>query len=264
MASKDSVVRVLSVTGILCFICSLLVCAAVVSLRPLQAKAIKIDRESSILEAADISVEGKDIPKLFEESIESRLVSVETGDFLSAEEVTKLLGENASAEDYDFVANAKLDDKNVKIDSDKDFAKLKTISKYMPVYLVKSASGYSKVILPFYGQGLWSVMYGYLALSTDGNTILGVKYYSHGETPGLGAEIENPIWTQKWVNKKLFDDGKNYKFAVTKKVDNEAYQVDALSGATLTSNGVSTSVQFWASENGYGKLLQKIQSNGVK
>lgn len=103
-----------------------------------------------------------------------------------------------------------------------------------------------------------------LLLSTDGNTILGVKYYSHGETPGLGAEIENPNWTQKWQQKKIFDANGAVEFAVLKKVEKPEYQVDALSGATLTSDGVSRSVRFWASESGYGKFLQNIQKNGVK
>ena len=105
----------------------------------------------------------------------------------------------------------------------------------MPVYLVKANGQVSEVVLPFYGQGLWSTMYGYLAVDADGSTIKGVKYYSQGETAGLGAEVTNPAYTGKWIAKK-----------VTKGADKTSpYQVDAISGATLTSDGVNNSVKYW-------------------
>lgn len=265
MAKQDSIFKVFGVTGLLCFVCSLLVCTAVVSLKSLQEQSIKVDRELSILAAADVSVaDGQKVSDVYAQNIEARLLDVATGEFVPAQEVAKVAGAGVTADDFDFVSNSKLAGKNITLSADADLAKIRQISKYMPVYLVKSAGGYSKVILPFYGQGLWSVMYGYLALSTDGNTILGVKYYSHGETPGLGAEIENPNWTQKWQQKKIFDANGAVEFAVLKKVEKPEYQVDALSGATLTSDGVSRSVRFWASESGYGKFLQNIQKNGVK
>lgn len=265
MAKQDSIFKIFGVTGLLCFVCSLLVCAAVVSLKSLQEQAIKVDRELSILAAADITVaDGQKVSDVYEKNIEARLLDVASGEFVAADKVASIMGDNARADDFDFDSNSKIAGKNIVLNAQDDVAKIRQISKYMPVYLVKSATGYGKVILPFYGQGLWSVMKGYLALSTDGNTILAVKYYSHGETPGLGAEIENPNWTQKWQQKKLFDANGNYEFAVLKKVEKPEYQVDALSGATLTSDGVSHSVKFWASQAGYGKFLENIQKNGVK
>lgn len=64
----------------------------------------------------------------------------------------------------------------------------------------------NKIVLPVYGTGLWSMMYAFVALDNDGNTVKGITYYDQGETPGLGGEVENPSWRQQWVGKQLFDD----------------------------------------------------------
>ncbi len=267
-ASKDSTSRTFIVIGLLCLVCSLMVCVAVVLLKPLQAKQIQNDRELSILEAAGITVSG-DISKIYAENIEARLVNLESGKYVPNDKAAKIVGQDkngkALIDGYNFVSESKLPDSSVTIDSKMDVAKIRTRARYMPVYLVKNtvSGGYKSVILPFYGQGLWSTMYGYLAVAGDGNTIMGVKYYSHGETPGLGGEIENPKFTRQWIGKKLFDEAGAPAFAVVKNASGE-HQVDALSGATLTSNGVTTSVKFWTDSMGYGPYLQRIKKGGIK
>lgn len=265
MASKDSTVRTFGVIGGLCLFCSILVCVAVVSLQPLQEKAIQVDREQSILAAAGIDVaKGANVSDVYKDNIEARLVDLSTGNYVTNPDELKAILGTSSIDGYNFASAAKLPSASVEIPAEEDKAKLKTRAKYMPVYLVKSAAGYSSVILPVYGQGLWSTMYAYLSLNVDGNTIKGVKYYSHGETPGLGAEVTNPNWTAKWVGKKLFNESGVVKFAVSKKVNDATYEVDALSGATLTSDGVTRTIQYWADKNGYGMYLNKIKAEGVK
>ena len=266
MAKKETTLSTFSVIGGLCFVCSILVCVSVVLLKPLQEIAINNDRQISILEAASVKVDGK-VSEVYANNIEERLVDLKTGEYVTDKnQLASILG-SAEAEigSYDFVANAKVVGKNIDIDAskDKDNPGIKTTAAYMPVYLVKNGATYSAIILPFYGQGLWSTMYGYLSVDVDGNTIKAVKFYSHGETPGLGAEIENPKWTATWVGKKLFDNTE-YMFNIKKNAVANGHEVDALSGATLTSDGVSRSVKFWANESGYGKLLNRIKSEGVK
>ncbi len=268
MANKDSTVRTFTFIGVLCVVCSLLVCVAVVFLQPLQAKQIQTDREGSILAAADFdlnNLEGS-VSDVYAKNIEARLLDLATGTFVTDEKKVQEITKGAGADGYNFVSESKLPDASDSIPQDKDYAKIRTRAKYMPVYLVKNivSGGYTKVILPFYGQGLWSTMYGYLAVEPDGNTIQGVKYYSHGETPGLGGEIENPKFTAQWAGKKLYGDDGQVAFAVVKKVTNPTYEVDALSGATLTSNGVSNSVKFWADEFGYGPFLKQLKNGGLK
>ncbi|MGN1393548.1 MAG: Na(+)-translocating NADH-quinone reductase subunit C [Succinivibrionaceae bacterium] len=265
MANKDSFLRILAVIVGLCLFCSIIVCIAVVSLKPLQEKSIQVDREASILAAANIEVpKGKDISEVYKENIEARLLNLATGSFVTDENEKATVLNGSTVDGYDFNAASKIATSSVQIPADQDLAKIKSRAKYMPIYLVKSAGGYTSIILPVYGQGLWSTMYAYLSLNLDGNTIQGVKYYQHGETPGLGAEVENPLWTAKWSGKKLFDENGVVKFAVLKNLTNSNYQVDALSGATLTSDGVSRTVQYWADQNGYGPFLQKVKTEGVK
>lgn len=111
-------------------------------------------------------------------------------------------------------------------------------------------------------------MYGLIALDRDCSTIRGLVFYEHGETPGLGGEIENPRWRQGWVQKRVYDTEGNLRISVIKgKVDatdpDAIYQIDGLSGATLTTRGVDQLVKFWLGASGYGKLLQQWRRTGI-
>ena len=132
------------------------------------------------------------------------------------------------------------------------------VRKVASVYLIKDDTGQvSRIVLPVYGSGLWDLMYGFLALEADGSTIRSLVYYQHKETPGLGGEIVNPAWKAKWDGKQAFKDG-SVAVKVKKGAGNDdPYAVDALSGATLTSNGVQNSVSYWLGAQGFGNYLSK-------
>lgn len=120
------------------------------------------------------------------------------------------------------------------------------------------------MILPIKGYGLWSTLYGFIALEGDLNTVAGIGFYEHAETPGLGGEVDNPLWKAKWEGKKVFDDeGKTALKVIKGPVDSKRagseYQIDGLSGATLTSRGVSQLIQFWLGENGFAPFLTKLK-----
>ena len=134
----------------------------------------------------------------------------------------------------------------------------------MPVYLAKTEDGQiDKIILPVHGYGLWSTLYGFLALEADANTVAGLGFYSHAETPGLGGEVDNPKWKAQWPGKEVYKDGEPIvelvKGGVSEQTPNADYKVDALSGATLTSRGVTNLLQFWLGEDGYGPYLKKFR-----
>jgi Na+-transporting NADH:ubiquinone oxidoreductase subunit C len=156
----------------------------------------------------------------------------------------------------------------VVLTKEQDIASIKRRAKYATVYLVKDEQGkLQKVILPVYGYGLWSTLYGFLALQGDINTVVGLGFYEHAETPGLGGEVDNPAWKAQWVGKKIFDDQGNIAIRVTKSPVAESdpravYDIDALSGATLTSNGVNNLVHFWVGPDGFGPYLQKLRQGG--
>ena len=107
-------------------------------------------------------------------------------------------------------------------------------------------------------------MQGYMALEPDLETVAGLTFYAHGETPGLGGEITNPRWKAKWPGKEIYKDGE-VELSVKKGAgSNDEYAVDALSGATITSNGVTNLVHFWMGENGYGPYIAQQKDSPSK
>jgi Na+-transporting NADH:ubiquinone oxidoreductase subunit C len=151
-----------------------------------------------------------------------------------------------------------------------DFASVGRRAKYAPVFRVKreGGNGIEAVILPVHGYGLWSTLYGFLALDLDLNTIRGLTFYEHGETPGLGGEVDNPRWKHLWVGKKAFDENGDLRIAVIKGQVNPSapaakYEVDGISGATLTSRGVSNLIRFWLGDEGFGPYLDRLRATGV-
>lgn len=253
---NDSMGMILRVALSLCVVCSVIVSTAAVTLKPLQEANKAVERKRNILLAAGLYREDEDINLLFEQ-VEIRLVDLATGEYV----------EGVDATAYDQYKAAKAPDTGVAIPRDKDIAKIRRRAKYAPVYLVRDSTGLRSVILPVHGSGLYSTLYGFIALSRDGNTVQGMRVYEHGETPGLGGEVDNPRWKALWRGRLAFDDGWEPAIKVKKgqagPVEDDPYQVDGLSGATITSNGVTELVQFWLGENGFGPYLEAFRGGSL-
>ncbi len=132
------------------------------------------------------------------------------------------------------------------------------------MYLIKDDAGeLQQLILPVRGKGLWSTMYGFLALEPDGRTVRGITFYEHGETPGLGGEIESEKFQQQWKGKVVRDAQGNARFEFVRgnvaPDDPEAeHKIDGIAGATITTRGVTDMILFWMGQQGYGPLLDRI------
>ncbi len=131
------------------------------------------------------------------------------------------------------------------------------------IYLARDDGVLQQIILPISGPGLWSTMRGYLALAPDGNSVRGIRFYEHGETPGLGDQIDKVGWRELWVGKELYGDDHSPKIEVVRGFalrdasnENLKHQVDGLSGATLTGNGVTRLVRYWIGPEGFGPYLE--------
>jgi Na+-transporting NADH:ubiquinone oxidoreductase subunit C len=145
-------------------------------------------------------------------------------------------------------------------------AKVRRLPNQALVYRLEDENGeLDMLILPIEGKGLWSTLYGFLALDADMNTIRGITFYEHGETPGLGGEVDNPGWKALWNERKAFDSEGNVEISVIKgraaPASEDPHRVDGISGATLTSKGVSELVQFWLGENGFGPYIEKTRQS---
>ncbi len=134
------------------------------------------------------------------------------------------------------------------------------------IYLEKNGDAIEQIILPISGPGLWSTMRGYLALAPDGNTVRGIRFYEHAETPGLGDQIDKADWRNLWVGKELYGDDNTPRIEVVRGFalrdannTNLKFQIDGLSGATLTGNGVSRLVQHWIGPEGFGPYLETFR-----
>lgn len=250
-ASNDSFAKTLFVAVALCLVCSLVVSGAAVVLKDDQKANKAADVQRSILIAAGIvgPEEQADFSKLFAEKIEARVIELETGDIAS----------DKSTKDFDQRQAAKDPSTSVKLSKNDDPASIKRRSNYGKVYLVKENGELSKVILPVHGYGLFSTMYGFVALESDTRTVAGLRFYEHGETPGLGAEITNPQWIAQWDGKKVLSEDYRPNLKVVKTGADQPNEIDALSGATYTSTGVENLVNYWLGDNAFGPFLKKLR-----
>nr|VFK24896.1 MAG: Na+-transporting NADH:ubiquinone oxidoreductase subunit C [Candidatus Kentron sp. MB]VFK30012.1 MAG: Na+-transporting NADH:ubiquinone oxidoreductase subunit C [Candidatus Kentron sp. MB]VFK75017.1 MAG: Na+-transporting NADH:ubiquinone oxidoreductase subunit C [Candidatus Kentron sp. MB] len=258
---NESAAKMLIVTISLCFVCSIIVSGVAIQLRPLQEANKALEKNRVILEAAGLLEKNKtdDIQALFDQLVEVRTIDLDTGEYVDSLD-PKAFDQRKAARDPA---------RNYLIPKDRDIAKIKQRARKASVYLVKREGELQNLILPVHGYGLWSTMYGFLAFKADINTVVGLSFYEHAETPGLGGEIDNPKWRARWVGKLAHDQQGSPRLQVIKgRVDpsrSEAvYQVDGISGASLTSKGVSNMVRYWLGNNGFQPYLARLRGQGKK
>jgi Na+-transporting NADH:ubiquinone oxidoreductase subunit C len=252
-APPDSVGKTVFIAVSLCLVASMIVSAVSVALRPLQEQNKLKDKQANVLQVAGLYEPGMDVLEGFS-VFEPQVVELETGAITDAFDAATF-DDRAAAADPEL--SVRLSD---------DPAGIGRQTKYATVYLLRNDDGsLDKVILPIHGYGLWSTLYGFIALEENGNDIFGLQFYDHGETPGLGAEVDNPRWKTLWGGKKLADEDGSLQITVAKSVPPAGadYHVDALAGATLTSVGVDNLVRFWMGEAGFGPFLENLKSGGI-
>tara|TARA_B100001109_G_scaffold94721_2_gene76956 strand:+ start:14812 stop:15606 length:795 start_codon:yes stop_codon:yes gene_type:complete len=262
-ANNDSIQKTLLVAILLCLVCSVIVAGAAVSLKPLQQANKVADRKQNILAAAGILQPGVDIDEQFKQ-VTTRIVNLEAGRYATEAELAEIKEAGLDPKNYDQSKASKMPELSEKLQDDP--ASIKRQADYAPVYILENSAGeIEKIIMPVHGYGLWSTLYGFLALKGDMETIAGLGFYQHAETPGLGGEVDNPKWKSLWVGKKLHDEDGDVAISVVKggAEPGNPNQVDGLSGATLTSRGVDSLVKFWVGESGFGKFLTKLKEQGA-
>jgi len=253
-APAESGGRTLLVAFMVCLVCSAVVASATVLLRPIQESNQKADRIRNIIEVSGLLDEGLTTEQAVER-IESRLVELATGDEVDV----------MDPETFNIARAGKDHTISTALARSEDVAQIRREPHYLPVYRIVGDNGELKIlILPVYGYGLWSTMYGFLALEGDLRTVQGLRFYQHAETPGLGGEIDNPKWRAQWEGKVLFDDEWRVQVELVRgsieSATSEAlHQVDALAGATITSRGVENLLKFWLSDKGYGLYLSRLR-----
>lgn len=261
MPKQFSVRYNLLFSAAVCGVCAIFVSSLAVGLNERQEANELQFKQANVLEAAGLLEPGE---RLSSAEIQRRFANVETVlvDLRSGEEVA-----DADAGAFDQQA-AKKDPERSREAPPND-ARVIRLPYRAQVFKLRGEDGeLEKLILPIEGYGLWSTLYGFLALSADTRAIAGITYYQHGETPGLGGEVDNPRWKALWPGRKAFDDNWRPEIVVIKgkagPPAEDPHRVDGLSGATITSRGVSNMLRFWLGPDGFGPYLENVRtSQGV-
>lgn len=239
--------------AVVCFVCSIMISSANVALRDRQEINKLLDKQKSVLQAAWLVQPGEKLSRdqvldLFQ-NVRARVIDRTTGRIL----------EEINPEEFD-------EQSATKVEAPSNNAGIREVPEQIKIYEVMDGDKVSMLVLPIVGKGLWSTMYGFLAMDVDTRTIRGLTYYDQAETPGLGGEVANPKWKSLWPGRLAYDDDWEVAISVIKgpagSVEENPYAVDGLSGATLTSRGVSNMLQFWLGEHGFAPFLKAFREGG--
>jgi len=246
-------------TTLLCVVFSVVVSAVAVSLHDRQEENKRLDRIKNVLGVAGLAKPGEtlspeELSGRFEAGLEAIVVELATGQ----------VADGIDPLSFDQRKAAKDPERSRPADTNR--AKVRRVPNHAVVYLIKDGDEVTGFVLPIEGYGLWSTLYGYLAIEADLQTVKGITFYSHAETPGLGGEVDNVRWKARWPGRQVFDVKGAPQLRVAKgaagSVDKDPFRVDGLSGATLTSNGVTNMLKFWLGRGGFGPYLAELRKQG--
>lgn len=256
--NNDSPLKAVLVVLLVVLVTSSLVSAAVVLLRPIQLNNQRLEQGRNVLQLTGLltlqptPVE-QDIIRLYRD-LDTRILDLDTANFSAGLDPLRL--DERQAE--------RSPEHSVEIPAPLDLAKLGRRSRYVRVYLVWQDDRLERIILPMHGKGMWSTLYGYLALEADLNTIAEATFYEQNETAGMGDQVTRPDWLARWRGRKIYDEQGDLRFAVAGgrvEPDSTAaqYSVDALTGATVTADAVTALVRYWFGPHGYQPFLEHLR-----
>ncbi|MGE3508024.1 MAG: Na(+)-translocating NADH-quinone reductase subunit C [Vicinamibacterales bacterium] len=256
MPPRDTPLRTLLFSAAVCVVCAVLVSTAAVALRGRQVVNAELDRRRNVLAAAgvigpDEALSAADVERRFAD-FEAVAVDIRTGQEDAAFDVRGYDPRKAAG---DPAASRAVPRNN---------AQVARVPHHLVVYKKRAPDGtLDQVVLPIEGKGLWSTMYGFLALGPDLRTVRGLTFYQHGETPGLGGEVDNPRWKALWPGREALDEQGQPVIEVVRGAsgppDTDPHRVDGLSGATITSRGVTAMLRFWLGSEGFGPYLDRLR-----
>ena len=248
---QDSTTRALGVALLVALVCGLLVSTVAVQLRPLQRANLEAERTAQLEQVLQALAEiGSELTI---DRLEARIVELDSGRF----------DDSIDAATFDAEAAAARPGSSVAIPGDLDVAGLKRRALHARVYLVRDEQQRIElIILPASGRGYQSTLRAWLVLDGDAATLRALRFYQHAETPGVGARIDEPEWQAKWRDLQAFDDDGVLRLGVRLQAGSfdGGSRVDAISGATRTSQGVDGMIKFWLGEFGFGPFLERLRN----
>lgn len=266
---RNSVAYILVFCAAICLVCSIVVSSTAVGLKERQDANKVLDRQKKVLSVASLMEDGalmtaEEVDALFKSRIKAVVVDLATGQVDQGTDPTTF--DQLKAQKDPATSKA----------ADKNRAGVTRVPNKGLVYQVSKAPckgscnkdesfQLDQYIFPVEGKGLWSTLYGFIAMAPDCNQIKGLTFYEHKETPGLGGEVDNPKWKAQWPGKLAFgalgsapSTWGDTQVAVVKAKKKPEHDIDALAGATITGNGVTYLIRFWLGENGFGKYIHNV------
>ena len=255
---QRSVGYIIMFATLVCVVCAVMVSSANVGLKDRQLENQALDKQLNILMASGLATPGEELDRA---EIQRRFETVKP---VVVDLQTSQVVEDAPINVDTFSEAKAAGSPDLGYAAPQNGAGISRVSKYQVVYhVLDEDGGVRMVVIPIKGYGLWSTLYGFLALDADTTTIRGITYFQHGETPGLGGEVDNPRWKALWSGRKAYDENWEPAISVIKgqagPASSDPHRVDGLSGATLTSNGVSNMMKFWLGEQGWGPYLKAFR-----
>ena len=233
MNKQGNTYTIIYITALVCVVGAVLAWVSL-ALKPKQDENVRVDKMQQMLSSIRVPSEKDNAIALYEQYVKDSYV-VNVG------------GERIDGDAFSIEMSSEI--------------KKEQSQRRLPVFVCE-VEGTTKYILPVYGAGLWGPIWGYVSLNADGNTIYGAYFSHQGETPGLGAEIAKPKFSDQFRGKMLFKDGEFKSGAVLKKglksVGGEDY-VDAITGGTITSRGVQSMIMSCLSD--YQEFLKDLQND---
>lgn len=221
---------------------------ASVGLKPAQDKQVELDTKKKILGAVlDISAieDPNELLSLYDQKVKSTVVDHQGNQVLKDAKGNPVIAEKVNIQ------------KNSRFDIE---------DRLYPIYMFQNEDGIVEAyVFPMFGKGLWDWISGYMALSSDLNTVLGIAFDHKAETPGLGARITSQEIQGRYVNKKIYNSSGNLVSVNMVKGEGNSgltdHQIDGMSGATLTGKGVNNMLQEYL--NCYKPFIEQTKSGNA-
>jgi Na+-transporting NADH:ubiquinone oxidoreductase subunit C len=238
-------------------VASSVVGTAAVLLASRQEENRLLDRRMNVLDVAGLAqpeerLSRAEVARRFEGSVQPVLVHLASGEVVP------------DADPSAFDQRRAAQDPETSRPAPENAAGVSRLPERVLVFHVVRDGALDALVLPFEGVGLWSTVYGYVALSADLFTVRGVTFYEHAETAGLGALISDDRWRALWVGRRMFDDDWEPALRVVKgrapPAAEAPFEVDGISGATLTGNGVTQALHFWLGPEVLGPYLVRYRA----
>lgn len=250
--AEPSALRALLLALVVCGVCSAVVTTAVVTLRPFQVANQRAENRAKVaallsgLEGVSAMLEGSTEAGARRAELAVRVVELGTGEY-------------APAMDPDALLETPVDEREGSaLPAGEDPAGIGWMPRYAPVYELLREGAVETVVLPVHGDGYLATIRGFLAVAGDGNTVRGITFTEHEETPGLGGEIDSDAWQARWRGKELRGPEGEIRIRVVEDAGSSPFRVQGIGGATKTGNGVSEMVRFWVGPRGFGPYLARI------